>query len=80
MFYYSLLLEVKLPVESGNNVNATRSEPAVVMSDAPTDSGSSSVRSFLADHPRMTGVLFTMLLLLVQAGQVAAGGGAYSGP
>jgi hypothetical protein len=40
----------------------------------------SSVSSFLAEHPRMTGVLFTMLLLLTQAGQVAAGGGAYSGP
>ncbi len=50
------------------------------MSEAPTDADSSSVRSFLADHPRMTGVLFTMLLLLVQAGQVAAGGGAYNGP
>lgn len=43
-------------------------------------SETSTVSSFLAEHPRMTGVLFTSLLLLVQAGQVAAGGGAYSGP
>lgn len=50
------------------------------MSDRTTETDSNTVRSFLADHPRMTGVLFTMLLLLVQAGQVAAGGGAYSGP
>jgi len=30
--------------------------------------------SFLAEHPKMTGVLFTMLLLLSQAGTVAAHG------
>jgi hypothetical protein len=30
--------------------------------------------SFLAEHPKMTGVLFTMLLLLSQAGTVAANG------
>ena len=34
-----------------------------------------SVRSFLADHPRMMGVLFAMLLLVSQAGTVAAGNG-----
>lgn len=50
------------------------------MSPDETPSDSSTVSSFLAEHPRMTGVLFTMMLLLVQAGQVAAGGGAYSGP
>ena len=31
--------------------------------------------AWLAEHPRMTGVLFTMLLLLSQAGTVAAGTG-----
>jgi len=31
--------------------------------------------NWLAEHPKMTGVLFTMLLLLTQAGNVAAGGG-----
>lgn len=50
------------------------------MSPKSPDSEPNSVRSFLAEHPRMTGILFTMLLLLVQAGQVAAGGGAYNGP
>ena len=31
--------------------------------------------AWLAEHPRMTGVLFTMMLLLSQAGTVAAGTG-----
>jgi len=35
--------------------------------------------AWLAEHPRMTGVLFTMLLLLSQAGAVAAGNAA-AGP
>jgi len=30
--------------------------------------------AWLAEHPKMTGVLFTMMLLLSQAGTVAAGG------
>jgi hypothetical protein len=30
--------------------------------------------AWLAEHPRMTGVLFTMLLLLSQAGTVVANG------
>ena len=34
-----------------------------------------SVRTFLADHPRMMGALFAMLLLLSQTGTVAAGNG-----
>lgn len=50
------------------------------MSERSTEADSNSVRAFLAEHPRMTGVLFTLVLLLTQAGQVAAGGGAYSGP
>ena len=33
------------------------------------------IASYLAEHPRMIGVLFTMMLLLTQAGNVAAGGG-----
>ena len=37
--------------------------------------------SFLAEHPKMTGVLFTMMLLLTQAGNAMAGsGGVYHGP
>ena len=35
--------------------------------------------AWLAEHPKMTGVLFTMMLLLSQAGTVAAGG-ATAGP
>jgi hypothetical protein len=35
---------------------------------------------YFAQHPRMIGVLFMVLLLLSQAGAVAAGGGAISGP
>jgi hypothetical protein len=41
----------------------------------------SKVASYLAEHPKMIGVLATALLLLSQAGAVAAGGGnAISGP
>jgi len=37
--------------------------------------------AWLAEHPRMTGVLFTMMLLLSQAGTVvAAGSSAGQGP
>jgi hypothetical protein len=43
----------------------------------PVDAGSpeseSSVARYLADHPRMLGGLFTILLLLTQVGSVAAG-------
>jgi hypothetical protein len=39
----------------------------------------STVTNFLAKHPKMTGVLFTMLLLVSQAGTAAAGG-AVAGP
>ncbi|MFC7213572.1 hypothetical protein ACFQO4_05675 [Saliphagus sp. GCM10025334] len=36
---------------------------------------------YLKNHPRMLGVLFTAMLLLSQAGTVAAGNnGAYTGP
>lgn len=52
----------------------------VVMSEEPTRQRSSTVSEFLAAHPRMTGVLFTLLLVSTQAGQVAAGGGTYHGP
>jgi hypothetical protein len=36
--------------------------------------------AYLKEHPRMTGVLFTILLLLTQAGSVAAAGSSYAGP
>ena len=32
----------------------------------------SELKSFLADNPKMMGVLFTMMLFLSQAGSVAA--------
>ena len=35
-----------------------------------------TVKSYLAQHPKMMGVLFTMFLLLTQVGNVAAGGSA----
>jgi hypothetical protein len=40
----------------------------------------STVTNFLAKHPKMTGVLFTMLLLVTQAGTAVAGGSASMGP
>lgn len=40
-----------------------------------------SVAAYLAEHPKMTGVLFTAMLLLSQAGTVAANNsGCISGP
>lgn len=39
------------------------------------------LRSYLAENPRMIGVLFTISMLLTQAGNVIAGnGGSVSGP
>ena len=35
----------------------------------------SEIKTFVANHPRMMGVLFTLLLLLTQIGTVAAGNG-----
>lgn len=37
-------------------------------------SSTDSLKAYLADHPRMIGALFTILMLLSQAGTVAAGG------
>ncbi len=34
-----------------------------------------TVAAYLAEHPKMTGVLFTAMLLLSQAGGVMAGAG-----
>lgn len=39
-----------------------------------------SMTEFVAAHPKITGVLFTAMLLLSQAGAVAAGGNGYAGP
>ncbi|WP_336134541.1 DUF7503 family protein [Natronomonas amylolytica] len=40
-----------------------------------------AVTNWLAEHPKMTGVLFTMMLLLTQAGSVAASNvGGTAGP
>ena len=36
--------------------------------------------AWLAEHPRMTGVLFTMMMLLSQAGTVVAGNNGSAGP
>lgn len=41
----------------------------------------SSVADYIAEHPKMAGVTFTILLLLGQAGNVAAGAmQGYPGP
>ena len=41
----------------------------------------SKMADYLAEHPRMIGVLFTMMLLLTQAGNAMAGSGyTVSGP
>ncbi len=41
----------------------------------------SSIAAYLAQHPRMMGVLFTALMLLMQAGSAMAGQGqTLSGP
>lgn len=40
----------------------------------------SELKSFLADNPKMMGVLFTMLLFLSQAGMVMANSLDGSGP
>lgn len=38
-----------------------------------SENDSNAVAEYLTEHPRMMGVLFTALLLLSQAGSVAAG-------
>lgn len=39
------------------------------------------MKSYLAENPRMIGVLFTLFVLLSQAGSAAAGmGGSFNGP
>ncbi|MFW5934318.1 MAG: DUF7503 family protein [Halolamina sp.] len=45
------------------------------------ESNSSSMAAYLAEHPKMVGVLFTILVVLSQAsGIVAAGQGTTVGP
>ncbi|WP_255197786.1 DUF7503 family protein [Halorarius litoreus] len=43
-------------------------------------SDDNAFRNYLAENPKMTGVLFTILLLLTQAGSVAAGSASTAGP
>jgi hypothetical protein len=40
----------------------------------------SNPTQYFTDHPRMIGVLFTILLALSQAGTAAANGSGYMGP
>ncbi len=45
------------------------------------ESDSSTMAAYLAEHPKMVGVLFSMMVLLSQAGGVIAGGqGSTVGP
>lgn len=39
-----------------------------------------NLKAYLAEHPRMIGVLFTLLLLLSQAGNAAASWATVAGP
>jgi len=39
-----------------------------------------TMREYLAEHPKMAGALFTLLMLLTQAGSAAANNNAYFGP
>lgn len=43
-------------------------------------SDNNAFRNYLAEHPKMAGVLFTIMLLLSQAGSVAAGSSHIAGP
>lgn len=43
-------------------------------------SETNAMSEWLAEHPKMVGVLFTMTLLLSQAGSVMAGSSATAGP
>ena len=43
-------------------------------------SDDNKIVAWLAKHPKMTGVLFTMMLLLSQAGSVVATGSDAAGP
>jgi hypothetical protein len=50
------------------------------MTQNDTDADASTLASYLSDHPRMMGALFTTLLLLSQAGSAVAHSGSVSGP
>lgn len=39
-----------------------------------------AIKQFLAEHPRLTSVLFTLMLLLSQVGTVIANGDGHPGP
>lgn len=47
-----------------------------------SNSDDRSVRAWLSEHPRLVGVLFTLVLLLTQASTAAASNGSitYTGP
>jgi hypothetical protein len=45
-----------------------------------SDDDTNAVAQYLAEHPRMMGVLFTVLLILSQAGAVAANNSVIYGP
>lgn len=45
-----------------------------------SETNDNAVATYLKSNPRMIGVLFTMTVLLAQAGAVSAGNLAYPGP
>jgi hypothetical protein len=52
----------------------------MTQNDTDTDADADTLASYLSDHPRMMGALFTTLLLLSQAGSAVAHSGSVSGP
>jgi hypothetical protein len=50
------------------------------MTQTHTDADDDTLASYLQNHPRMMGALFTALLLLSQAGSAVATSGSVSGP
>jgi hypothetical protein len=45
-----------------------------------TEDAEKTVATYLKEHPRMSGVLFTLLLLISQSGSAVASGVSGSGP
>jgi hypothetical protein len=52
----------------------------MTQNDTDTDADAGTLASYLSDHPRMMGALFTTTLLLSQAGSAVAHSGSVSGP
>lgn len=58
-----------MPREQSAGLNTNSRVYQIVMSN------DSTIAAYLAEHPKMTGALFTMMLLLSQAGNVVGASG-----